>query len=40
MPMPPASGRSPPPKIFSPPENADPDISILKDAKAECAKLQ
>ena len=41
MPMPPASGRSPPTKDFLTLwKDADPDIPILREAKAECAKLQ
>jgi hypothetical protein len=40
-PMPPASGRSPPTKDFLTLwEDAEPDIPILKEAKAEYAKLQ
>ena len=40
MPMPPALVRSPPTKIFSLWKDADPDIPILKEAKAEYSKLQ
>ena len=39
--MPPASGRSPPTKISSPSgKTPTPDIPILKETKAEYAKLQ
>jgi hypothetical protein len=39
--MPPAFGRSPPTKIFSRcGKDADPDVPILKEAKADYAKLQ
>jgi hypothetical protein len=41
MPMLPASGRLPPTKEFLTLwKDADPDIPILKEAKAEYAKLQ
>lgn len=41
MPMPPSSLRSPPYKDFLTLwKDADPDIRILKQAKAEYAKLQ
>jgi hypothetical protein len=38
MPMPPASGRSPRIRILALWEDADPDIPVLKQAKAEYAR--